>query len=65
MEMPKQEYEQTMDIFKVVNRIGCTYRDLMSKIYEERPDIMDKLIKIRENMDEDMQKQVKCGFRAV
>ena len=65
VEMPKQEFEQTMDIFKVVNHIGCTYKDLMPKIYEERPDIMDKLIKIRENMEEDLQKQIKCGFRAV
>ena len=65
VELPDQEFEQTMDIFKVVNSIGRTYGGLMSKIYEERPDIMEKLMKVRENMDEDMKKQIKWGFRIV
>ena len=65
VEMPKQEFEQTMDIFKVVNSIGRTYGDLMTRIYEDRPDVMEKLMKVRENMEEDMKEQVKCGFRTV
>ncbi|MBW2553289.1 MAG: FAD-dependent oxidoreductase [Deltaproteobacteria bacterium] len=65
VDLPKQEFQQTMDIFKVVNSIGSTYGDLMSRVYKENPDIMEKLITVRENMEEDMQKQVKCGFRTV
>lgn len=65
VEMPKQEFDQTMDIFKVVNSIGRTYGDLMTRIYEDRPDVMEKLMKVRENMEEDMKEQVKCGFRTV
>ena len=65
VEMPEHKLEQTMDIFKVVNIIGKTYGELMSRIYEERPDIMNKLTEVRENMDEDMKKQIKSGFRTV
>ena len=65
VEMPKQEFDHTMDIFKVVNSIGRTYGDLMTRIYEERPDVMEKLMKVRENMEEDIKEQVKCGFRTV
>ena len=36
----------------------------MNKVYEEKPNIMDKLMKVRENMEEDMQEQIKQGFRA-
>ncbi|KPJ57890.1 MAG: hypothetical protein AMJ42_04220 [Deltaproteobacteria bacterium DG_8] len=64
-ELPDQEFEQTMDIFKVVNAIGRTYGKLMTRIYEERPDVMEKLLKVRENMEEDMKKQIKWGFRTV
>lgn len=63
--LPKQEFEQTMDIFKVVTSIGRIYGDLMTKIYEERPDIMEKLIRMRENMEEDIKQQIKWGFRIV
>ncbi len=61
-ELPERQFEQTMDIFTMVNSVGRTYGDLMTKIYEERPDIMDKLLKVRENMEEDMKKQVRSGF---
>ena len=62
--LPKQGFQQTMDIFKVVNNIGSTYGDLMNRVYEEKPDIMEKLMKVRENMDADMEEQIKQGFRA-
>jgi hypothetical protein len=65
VDLPKQEFQQTMDIFKVVNSIGSTYGDLMSRVYEEKPDIMEKLTMVRENMDADMKEQIKQGFRAV
>jgi len=53
---------QTLNIFEVVKCIGKTYGKLFEKIYEERPDIMDKLLLVRENMDEDMAKRIKWGF---
>lgn len=56
-------FPQTLDIFKVVNHIGKHYSDLMTHIYEERPDVMDAMIKVRENMDEDMEQRKKAGFR--
>ena len=65
VDLPKHEFQQTMDIFKVVNSIGSTYGDLMSRVYEEKPDIMEKLTMVRENMDADMKEQIKQGFRAV
>ena len=49
--LPKQGFQQTMDIFRVVNSIGSTYGDLMNRVYEEKPDIMEKLMKVRENME--------------
>ena len=64
-ELPDETFPQTMDIFKVVNCIGKCYSEKMTRIYEERPDVMDRMVKVRENMDEDMQKRVKWGFRNV
>ncbi len=59
----QERFPRTLDIFKVVNQIGRHYSELMTHIYEERPDVMDAMIKVRENMDEDMEKRVKSGFR--
>ena len=63
--LPEVQFPQTMDIFQVVNCIGKTYAEMMPQIYEERPDVMDKLVMIRENMEEDMQKRISWGFRNV
>ncbi len=60
-----EEYPQTMDIFKVVNCIGKTYGELMTRIYEERPDVMERMILVRENMDDDMKERISWGFRNV
>jgi len=64
-ELPKGELPQSLDIFRVIRCIGRTYSELLTRIYEERPDIMDKLMKARENMDDDMAEQVKWGFKNV
>lgn len=65
VELPTREFPQTMDIYKVVNVIGKTYSELMTKIYEEKPDVMERLIEVRENMDGDLGKRIKWGFRNV
>jgi flavin-dependent dehydrogenase len=61
----KGEFPQTMDIFKVVNFIGSRYAELMERIYDERPDTMERMLKMRENMDEDLKKRVSWGFKNV
>jgi flavin-dependent dehydrogenase len=63
--LAQETFPQTLDIFKVVNNIGRVYGELMTRIYEERPETMERMIKVRENMDEDMAKRIKWGFRIV
>ncbi len=63
--LPEKRMPQTMDIYKVVNLIGSTYADLMERIYDERPDTLDRLMKVRENMDGDIEKQIRQGFKNV
>jgi digeranylgeranylglycerophospholipid reductase len=63
--LSEETFPQTLDIFKVVNNIGRVYGELMTRIYEERPDTMDRMIKVRENMEEDMEKRIKWGFKIV
>ena len=54
-----------MDIFKVVNCIGKTYAELFTRIYEEKSDVMDRMMLVRENMDDDMKERISWGFRNV
>ena len=63
--LPTEEFPQTIDFLKVVDCIGRTYAQLFTRISDERPDVMDKLIKIRENSDEDVKKNIKQGFRSI
>ncbi len=63
--LPDNDFPQTLDIYKMVNIVGKTYAELFPKIYDERPDIMDKLIEIREDMDAAMERKIKMGFRNV
>ncbi len=63
--LPTEEFPQTIDFLKVVDCIGKTYANLFARIHEERPNVMDKLIKIRENAEEDMKKNIRQGFRIV
>ena len=58
-------FPQTMDIFKVVNCIGKTYAELFTRIYEEKSDVMDRMMLVRENMDDDMKERISWGFRNV
>jgi len=39
-----------------------TYAELFPKIQEERPDIMEKMILMRSEMEEEVEKQRKAGF---
>lgn len=53
----------TLDIIKAVNFIGQYYGELMTRIYEERPETMDRMMVFRENMEPDLEKRLKWGFR--
>jgi flavin-dependent dehydrogenase len=61
--LPEDEFPQTIDFLKVVDCIGRTYANLFTKIYEENPAVMDKLITIRENAEEDLKENIKQGFK--
>jgi digeranylgeranylglycerophospholipid reductase len=63
--LPAERFPQTLDIFKVVRWIGGTYADLMTRIYDERPDTMDHMMDLRNNMDDDLQLQIKAGFKII
>ncbi len=63
--LPAERFPQTLDIFKVVKWIGSTYADFMTQIYDERPDTMDRMMELRNNMDDDLQLQIKAGFKIV
>ena len=61
--LPEEEFPQTIDFLKVVDCIGKTYANLFAKIYEENPAVMDRLIKIRENAEEDLKLNIKQGVK--
>jgi digeranylgeranylglycerophospholipid reductase len=52
----------TLNVYTLFPLIGKTYAELFPKIYEERPQIMEKLIEMRSHMDELMEIQKKLGF---
>jgi len=61
-ELPGKTLLQTMDFLEMVKAIGKTYAELMSRISEERPEILEKLLKLREQRATDLEKRVRCGF---
>jgi flavin-dependent dehydrogenase len=63
--LPQERFPQTLDIFKVVKWMGSTYADFMTQIYDERPDTMERMMELRNNMDDDFQLQIKAGFKIV
>ena len=65
VQLPETRLPQTMDIFKVVNLIGSTSAALMERLYDERPDTLARLMQVRENMDEDAEKQTRQGFKNI
>jgi flavin-dependent dehydrogenase len=58
----KKPFDATMNFFKMLHTIGNTYAELFPVIQEERPDVMDKLMVIVNQMDEIEEKARKAGF---
>jgi flavin-dependent dehydrogenase len=58
----KEPFVATMNFYKMLHTIGNTYAELFPVIQEERPDVMEKLMGIINNMDEIEEKARKAGF---
>jgi digeranylgeranylglycerophospholipid reductase len=58
----KEPLPQTMDFYNLLSTIGNTFGGLFPVIQEERPDVMDKLMGIVNQMDEIGEKARKAGF---
>jgi len=58
----KEPFEPTMNFYKMLETIGNTYGELFPVIQEERPDVMDKLMGIVNQMDAIEEKARKAGF---
>ena len=58
----KKPLPTTMNFFTFFSSLGTTYAELFPTIEQERPEVMEKLFKYRENMEEDCKKTVSIGF---
>jgi hypothetical protein len=52
----------TMDFHLLFKLLGDTYLELFAKVSEDRPDIMEKLLQMRNDMDEAGEEKKKMGF---
>jgi hypothetical protein len=57
-----EPFPATMNFFTLFGTIGETYAALFPRIEQERPEVMEKLLKMRENMEEECKKTVRLGF---
>jgi digeranylgeranylglycerophospholipid reductase len=55
-------FPATMNFFTMFSTIGETYGALFPRIEQERPEVMEKLLKMRENMEEEFKKTARLGF---
>jgi digeranylgeranylglycerophospholipid reductase len=55
-------FPATMNFFTLFSTIGETYAALFPRIEGERPEVMEKLLKMRENMEEEFKKTARLGF---
>ena len=62
VDLVKEPFPATMNFFTFFSTIGKTYAELFPTIEKERPEVMEKLFKMRENMEEDCKKTVSIGF---
>lgn len=58
----KEPFPASMNFFTFFDAIGNTYAELFPRIEQERPEIMEKLLKMRENMEEEFKKTTRLGF---
>jgi flavin-dependent dehydrogenase len=58
----KDPFMSTLNFYTLFNTIGSTYAELFPVIQEERPDVMEKLMEMANQMDEIEAKARKAGF---
>ena len=58
----KEPFPATMNFYKMLHTIGNTYGELFPVIQEERPDVMEKLMGMVNQMDEIEENARKAGF---
>ncbi len=58
----KEPFPATMNFYTMLDTIGNTYGELFPRIQEERPDVMEKLMGVVNQMDEIEEKARKAGF---
>jgi len=58
----KEPFPASMNFFTFFDAIGNTYAELFPRVEQERPEIMEKLIRMRENMEEEFKKTACLGF---
>jgi len=52
----------TMNFFTLFNLLGTTYAELLPTIEQERPEVVEKLMEMRANMEEFREKRIRAGF---
>jgi hypothetical protein len=57
----KEPFPASMSFLTFFADIGNTYAELFSGIEKERPEIMEKLLRKRENMEEEFKKIARLG----
>jgi flavin-dependent dehydrogenase len=62
MGLVTEPFPATMNFFTLFGTIGETYAALFPRIEQERPEVMEKLLKMRENMEEEFKKTIRLGF---
>ncbi|MBW2653116.1 MAG: hypothetical protein JRC57_08565, partial [Deltaproteobacteria bacterium] len=55
-------FPATLDFFELFSGIGDAYVELLPRIQEERPDVYEKLLQMRDAMEEDNKRSAKAGF---
>jgi hypothetical protein len=59
MEKP---FPATMNFFTLFNTLGSAYAEVFPRVYDERPEIMDKLFSLRSRFDEIGERIRRAGF---
>ena len=62
VDLVKRPLPTTMNFFTFFSARGETDAELFPTIEQERPEVLEKLFKYRENMKEDCKKTVSIGF---
>jgi hypothetical protein len=58
----KEPLVATMNFYKMLHTVGNTYAELFPVIQEERPDVMEKLMEMVNQMDEIEENARRAGF---